>query len=121
MVKRPGLELLTDAVEITTESPMLHEVLLAELNEDFKRANDSAYNKPGLLMVPAVASVIKARSRCRDSLDTTIVSLAAERYRLALGTWPEAATDLNAFLPGRVPDDLFVEEPLRLSCHWMMG
>jgi hypothetical protein len=47
-------------------------------------------------------------------LRATIAALAAERFRLARGRWPDSLDELVPSLLARVPDDPFARGPIRL-------
>jgi len=66
------------------------------------------------LMTPAVGASFEATSRSLASRDALLAAIAAERYRLANGSFPAQLTDLvPAYLP-QVPLDPFDGRTLRL-------
>jgi type II secretory pathway pseudopilin PulG len=65
-------------------------------------------------MMAHMTKLSTANVRCRASLRTAVVGLAAERYRLQHGRWPETLEALvkDGYLDA-VPADPFDGQPLR--------
>jgi hypothetical protein len=70
------------------------------------------YLYPKLLM-PAVYKVSEAYFRNRAMIGCLVLALAAERYRLQHGKWPEKIEDLQPFVK-KLPVDPFGKGPLKL-------
>jgi hypothetical protein len=65
------------------------------------------------LLVPALDAAAGANVRRVAELESMVTLLAAERYRLAKGVWPEAIDDLKPYLPeGHVPIDPYSGKPI---------
>ena len=71
---------------------------------------------PGLarLLFPAAEKVGEAMMRSDAQMRSTIAALAAERYRLADGRWPESLAGLVPKYLSEVPKDPYDGAPLRL-------
>lgn len=61
-----------------------------------------------------LVEVAGEQARCQAELRTLVLALAAERYRLAEGTWPESAAELvrAGYVPA-VPLDPYDGQPMR--------
>jgi hypothetical protein len=67
------------------------------------------------LLVPALGKMAVSCQRSRAQLRSALAAVAAERYRLARGHWPENLEALKeAGTLREVPTDLYNEQPLRL-------
>lgn len=91
----------------------------AELGARIKEAKEASTMDKRLilsvLLTPAYDKVGHAALRDQAVLSCTLAALAAERFRLAHGRWPDTLRELcPAFLP-QVPTDPFDGNPLRLS------
>jgi hypothetical protein len=103
------LRYMTRAVEIAKKP-------IEEQTELLKDLETTAPSQPVLvrLMAPTVSKVGEAGRRTAAQTRCMIVLLAAERYRLAHGRWPESLEALvPEFLP-KVPTDPYDRKPLRL-------
>jgi hypothetical protein len=72
------------------------------------------------MMIPALTQVAVAVAQAEENRDATIFALAAERYRLRHGKWPDTLSDVPPdLLPlswtDRIPVDPFNGQPLRYS------
>jgi hypothetical protein len=89
-----------------------------EQRQRFKQIVEESKGKMPVLarvLLPACDKVVEAGLRSGAELRCGVVALAAERYRMAHGHWPETAAALvPEFLPA-VPLDLFDGKPLRLK------
>jgi hypothetical protein len=67
-------------------------------------------------MLPAVESVGRAYLRTRAQMNAAIALLACERYRMAVGDWPDdPEQQLRPYLPGgSMPIDPYTGEPIRV-------
>ena len=62
---------------------------------------------PALLLMPAITKIVGAFDREQALLRCAVVALAAERYRLAHGHWPDKLESLTPDPLAKVPDDPF--------------
>jgi hypothetical protein len=68
------------------------------------------------LLMPAAQKVAQAERRIQAQMRSALVGVAAERYRLEHGRWPESIEALvQAGLLGAVPLDPFDGQPLRFK------
>lgn len=65
------------------------------------------------LLVPSLLKVSEAENRSRAETRCAAALLAAERYRLANGRWPQQLADLVPRYLSAVPEDPFASQPLR--------
>ncbi len=74
-------------------------------------------NQPALvrLLAPTGEKVFEAHRKAQAMLDCSIVAVAAERYRLAHGRWPESLEQLPPTFLSKVPDDPYGKGPIRLG------
>jgi hypothetical protein len=68
----------------------------------------------GTLMMPAVAKVAESFARSRADLRCALSALAAERFRIAHGRWPEKLDELIPRFLAAMPIDPFDRKPLKL-------
>jgi hypothetical protein len=104
------LRFLNRAVEIAELPPEQQQPQFAQLEA-------SAKEQPLLvrLLVPALGKMAVACQRSRAQLRGAFVAVAAERYRLARGQWPDQVEALKeAGYLREVPTDLYDGQPLRL-------
>jgi hypothetical protein len=103
------LRYMTRAVEIAKKPVEEQAELLKELEA-------SARSEPVLvrLLAPAVAKTGEAFRRSSAEVRCLIVVVAAERYRLAHGRWPESLEALVPEFLSKVPTDPYDGKPLRL-------
>jgi hypothetical protein len=104
------LRFLTHAVEIAELPPEQQQPQFAQLEA-------SAKEQPLLvrLLVPALGKMSVSCQRSRAQLRGAFVAVAAERYRLARGHWPDQLEALKeAGYLQKVPTDLYDGQPLRL-------
>lgn len=64
------------------------------------------------LMLPAFSSALDSYVMSKARLRSTIVAVAAERYRREHGHWPESEDDLTPWPLARIPVDPCTDEPL---------
>ncbi len=85
---------------------------LKELEERLK-----GDNLPELVQMyaPAIVKVFEAHRRSQAMLECSIVALAAERYRLVHGRWPDSLEQLTPTFLSRVADDPYGKGPIRLG------
>jgi hypothetical protein len=109
---------------------MNHAALLRYLNQVVEIAKQPIEDQPALLkeleatipdqpalvrlMVPGIGKVGEALRRSTAELRCAIVLLAAERYRLAHGRWPESVGELVPDFLAKVPTDPYNRRPVRL-------
>lgn len=65
------------------------------------------------LLIPAVLKVSQAFQRSQATVRCAIMALAAERYRLAKGHWPDSLSALVPEFVGKVATDPYDGAPLR--------
>jgi hypothetical protein len=101
------LKLCTDGIEHLKLAPAERRAVLANWNRrlrDFERAHEP-WRRGVTTLVPAFARLAFAQLRSQVTLQTAQLGLAAERFRLAHGRWPERLDELvPEFLPA-VPND----------------
>jgi hypothetical protein len=111
------LEQLTQAVEIAKKSPGEQRREYAEWLAEIQRMRSSRLRRllqmHALLVLPAVEKVASTEHRRQAMLGCAVLALAAERYRLQHGRWPERVEDLEPFV-GAIPADPYVEGSLKL-------
>jgi hypothetical protein len=102
------LERMNRLVEISKLPPEEQDARLAEMRA-------SMPHQPILVreLEPAVEKVAGAERRTLAQLRCAAAALAAERYRLKHGRWPEALADLKGEFLRDVPTDPFDGKPLR--------
>jgi hypothetical protein len=104
------LRFMTRAVEIAGLPPEQQQPQFAQLEA-------SAKEQPLLvrLLVPALGKMAASCQRSRAQLRGAFVAVAAERYRLARGHWPDQLEALKeAGYLREMPTDLYDAQPLRL-------
>jgi hypothetical protein len=106
------LDLMNEAVEIAKLPAETQRQRYRELDERVKTMTASRMEFTTLLL-PAVLKVAEASLRSRAELRCAAVALAAERYRLAHGSWPESLEQLTPRFLAKVPLDPFDGKPLR--------
>lgn len=103
------LEFNTKVVAIAKIEPIHSQVTpLRELEKDLKALPELAR-----LLTPAVDSQTGEYSHSQAELRCAIVAVAAERFRLANGRWPETLAELTPHFLPQVPLDPFADAPLR--------
>jgi hypothetical protein len=104
------LEFNTRILEIAKEPMHLQEARVREVEATVSRLPYLARQ-----LAPASAKVMEANRRNMAELRCAIAAIAAERYRLAHGKWPERLSDLTPkFLP-KIPVDPYDGAPLRFT------
>lgn len=110
-----ALEEMTRAVG-ASEAPESAWLALFEAHTDELADRESSiWDRPAVIMLPAMDSLAESALAHRARLRTTIVGLAAERFRLDRGRLPESAEELAPGWLDRIPDDPFTGEPLRVK------
>jgi len=112
------LELTTEAVEIA-KLPVEEQVERFKQLDRKSRLMKSEGWPPyrysfGTLGMSAVIKVAQSYARTRAELRCTVAALAAERFRLAHGTWPIALDDLMPQFLAAIPLDPYDGQPLKL-------
>jgi hypothetical protein len=111
------LRLLNEFVEIAKLPVEQQAERLKQLDQAVRQARAEGDLLVGLLM-PAVVKIAEAFRRTQAQLRCAAVALAAERYRLAHGHWPETP---DALLAGKylqkLPADPFDGKPLRFRAR----
>jgi hypothetical protein len=77
-----------------------------------KRASASFLDRWARLLLPAFPQNVESNVTSRARLRTTIVAIAAERYRRKQGRWPESIEELTPWPLAQVPADPCNDEPL---------
>jgi hypothetical protein len=67
------------------------------------------------LLIPAEANAAQAYVRSRAALACGQVMVAAERYRIRHGRWPDSIDDLSPEFLAKVPLDPFDAKPIRMQ------
>jgi hypothetical protein len=109
-----ALRWTTRAVELAEMPPARQIEQSRQWGEDLRAevASGQPYGRPALALLPAIDKVAKPEQRSRAELACAAVALAAERYRLAHGRWPDALVDLKPAFLAQIPQDPFVPAPL---------
>jgi len=102
------LEYLTHVIEVAREPLHLQESKMRELEEQARTLPPLARQ-----IAPATAKVAQAFRRCQAETRCAIAAVAAERFRLANGHWPESLVELTPKYLQEVPLDPFDGKPLR--------
>jgi hypothetical protein len=102
------LDALNEAVEVAKLSPEERGTFFDDLRQ--RSLNMTPYAR---LLLPLLGKVTDADARAAAELRSSVAGLAAERYRLKYGRWPETLDALvPEFLPA-VPADPYDGRPLR--------
>jgi hypothetical protein len=104
------LRFLTDAVEAAKLPP-------AEAQKQFQALADRLRDEPLLVrtLAPAFLKVRESQCRTQANLRCALAAVAAERYRLKQGAWPESLDVLvKSGLLDAVPTNPFDGQPIRL-------
>jgi hypothetical protein len=112
------LELTTEAVEIA-KLPVDEQVeRFEQLNRKARKVRSEGWPTLryafGSLGVPAVIKVAQSFARSRVELRCAVAGLAAERFRIAHGSWPKELDDLAPQFLTATPLDLFDGKQLKL-------
>jgi hypothetical protein len=89
---------------------------LAELEADLetdRQAGGGDRNTMVLLLLPALRAAATAVARAEAQRDCTVVLIAARRYHLRNGSWPDSPVELTPDLLPSAPNDPFDGQPLR--------
>jgi hypothetical protein len=108
------LEKMTQAIAIARLPATEWQEAFAQFQEEiaeFQRA--SPHQALALLAIPAIGKVLTAHQRACAKLDCARTAVAAERYRLAHGRWPQSLDELVPKYLEEVPRDVFGKGPLR--------
>src|SRR5262249_48383417 len=102
------LDYYTQVIELAREPLHLQEPKMRELEEASRSLPPLAR-----LLMPSSTKVAMAFRRCQAETRCTIAAVAAERFRIATGRWPESLAELTPkYLPA-APLDPFDGKPLR--------
>ena len=102
------LDALNDAIEVARLPPEERGTFFDDLRPRALKMTPYAR-----MLLPALGKVGEADARCHAELRSAIAGLAAERYRLKCGRWPDTLDTLvPAFLPGVLADP-YDGRPLR--------
>jgi hypothetical protein len=111
------LDYFDQMVHAAEQPPTERYKALAEI-EDVIRADFASLDRTRILarlLLPAVLRIAQAEQRNHSHLACAVAGLAAERYRLRSGRWPESLDELVvAGLLPEAPLDRFAAGPLRL-------
>jgi hypothetical protein len=96
------------------KAPLSSQIGLARAWEPgfFKRASASFMDKYARLLLPPFLQSVESNVTSRTRLRTTIVAIAAERYRRKQGRWPESIEELTPWPLAQVLADPCNDEPL---------
>lgn len=83
------------------------EVFNAELKESWPR------HRVSLLIAPTIRRCIMAQRKSHMQCEVAAAALAAERFRLEWGRWPETLGELVPEYMEAVPEDRFADGPIR--------
>jgi hypothetical protein len=103
-----ALDYLTQFIHVAREPLHLQEPKMRELEEMAKTLPPLARQ-----IVPATSKVAMAFRRCQAEIRCTIAAVAAERFRIARGRWPESLAELTPKYLPEVLLDPFDGKPLR--------
>jgi hypothetical protein len=106
------LEYMTQFVEITQLPLHEQQARLEELMSESTTVPPAA--KP---LVPSLRDITLVYQRSQALLRSAVLAVAAERYRRALGRWPDKAADLVPKYVRDIPTDPFDGKPFRLAAH----
>jgi hypothetical protein len=104
------LRLMTKVVESTNLPES--EQRQAEVDHE-KEVRGLSHNSTVRMLVPAVTNVGKAMRRKTALIRCLLALVAAERYRLSHGRWPDGLAALKPELLAQVPNDPYDGAPLR--------
>ncbi len=108
------LELLTDALAKADLPPHEQRAAFQALAQKYG-SRSSTRTAFAALLVPALQRMCDASLRSLAELRCGIVALAAERYRMAEGHWPDKLEALVPTFLDQVPTDPFDGKPLRFK------
>ncbi len=108
------LEEMTDAIAIA-DAPLSEQHGRAEEwgRGIGSRTTQSTLDRTARLLLPAIQSAVDNYVTSRTRLRTAIVAIAAERYRLKNGRWPETAEALKPWPLSEIPTDPHTNKPLK--------
>jgi hypothetical protein len=110
------LEMMTEAVEITKRNPAEQLEAWRQWEQNLRMARTSSPQLAiALLLAPAVQRVAEANFRMQALLQSARLALAAERYRLANGSWPEKPEQLVPRFIAAIPPDPFGQGRLQMK------
>lgn len=106
------LDELMDRVESKFDSPFWEGQLLDDIDEELE-ANSRKY---ALLagVFPAASQIYYAKERALANRDGMLLAIAAHRYRLRHGHWPESTNDVVGAFLEQTPIDRVDGQPLKL-------
>ncbi len=107
------LKMLTQCVEIAKLPPHEQKAPLDQLVSEVKQLTVSDYLV--CLLMPAVSKVASAAWRDKAVLRCAIAAVAAERFRLARGRWPNDLQELTPTYLAAVALDPYDGKPLRFK------
>jgi hypothetical protein len=109
------LELTTRAIEATGRTPAEQRQTARDIDGEVRafKAESPQFTLVCLLMANGI-KVVEAAQRHQAELRCAQAALAAERYRLAQGRWPESLGQLVPAYLSALPADPFAEGPLHL-------
>jgi hypothetical protein len=109
------VEALTEAVEITKQDSATQWPTWKAWCEEYGQMRERSMAQAMVsLLASSIQRVVQANYRNQARLHTARVALAAERYRLANGKWPETLEQLTPRFLTEVPLDPFAPGRLRL-------
>jgi hypothetical protein len=102
-------------LEIMTENVEAAKLPVEQQEAEFKRIDQSIYQKPHIvrMLLPAVIRIQQAYWRSQAQIRTAIVALAVERYRREHGRWPDSLAELVPTKLPQVYTDPYDGKPLR--------
>jgi hypothetical protein len=108
------LEKMTGAIETLKGPAPQQRTAFRQLEQDAKEIRvSSPHLSLVALFVKALHRVVEADHRRIALLQSARVALAAERFRLLHGEWPQTPHQLVPALLDKIPDDPFGDGPLR--------
>ena len=105
------MQLLTDICSAATLPPS--QAIREFANIDKRVADLPFYCTLTKMLIPSMSQCTNIWYRTHAHLRTTIVALAAERYRLKYNHWPERLDDLVPEFIDALPNDPFTGKPLK--------
>jgi hypothetical protein len=114
MIQIVYLEKMTQAVAIAELPSAEQQEALVQFEEEIAEMKQASPQQAlGVLLIPAVRKVLSSHQRASAKLDCARTAIAAERYRLARGRWPQSLAQLVPEFLEEVPQDVFGTGPLR--------
>ena len=102
------------ALPLEEQAPKAREWSKQIQERDRQLGENGDYHVLATFVLTSLGKALDARYETQMGLDCAILALAAERYRLKNGKWPEKAQDLVPEFVKEIPRDIFSGEPLQM-------